>query len=135
LLPKKHRLIGKEVIFLTRKRQYIRQGMFGFFYVKQYPNLAHNQISSHITIKLSKRAVVRHMFKRAVIQYIQDHMIIKIPINDAFYKIFVVFSKDALPELEKKIANFDKKDTIRYVQAEFDKAWKWFTNKLCSGGG
>jgi RNase P protein component len=124
LLPKKHRLIGKEVIFLTKKRQYIRQGMFGFFYAQQYPNLAYNQISSHVTIKLSKRAVVRHTFKRAIVQYIQEHMIIRTTINDRFYKIFVVFSKDALPELEKKIANFTKKDTIRYVQAEFEKAWK-----------
>jgi len=96
--------------------------MFGFFYVKQYPNLAYNQISLHITIKLSKRAVVRHMFKRAVIQYIKDYMIIKTPINKAFYKIFIVFSKDALPELEKKIANFNKKDTIRYIQKEFEKS-------------
>lgn len=124
LLAKKYRLIGKEVIFLTKKRQYIRQGLFGFFYVQQYSNLAYNQLSSHVTIKLSKRAVVRHLFKRAIVQYIQDNMIAHTPIHGKFYKIFIVFSKDALPELEKKIANFTKKDIIKYIQGEFEKSRK-----------
>jgi hypothetical protein len=36
LLPQKQRLTGKDVLFLTRKRQYLKQGLFGFFYFKQY---------------------------------------------------------------------------------------------------
>jgi hypothetical protein len=41
-----------------------------------------------------------------------------------FYKIFIVLSKDHIEEIEKKIANFDKKDIIKYMQKEFDTAWK-----------
>lgn len=132
LLPKAQRLSGKEVIFITRKRQYIWQGLFGFFYIKQYPNIKYNQISSHITIKLSKKAVVRHIFKRAIMQSVQDHNLIKYPINDSFYKFFIVVSKNSIPELEKKIANFTKKDTIKYIQDEFEKSRKWVTNRLDS---
>lgn len=130
MLPKRLRLTGKDVIFITRKRQYIGQGLFGFFYIKQYPNIKNNQFSSHVTIKLSKRSVVRHIFKRAIMENIQKHDLIKYPINDGFYKIFIVLSKDRIPEIEKKIANFSKKDTIIYIQDEFEKAWKWFNAKL-----
>lgn len=130
MLPKKQRLTGKDVIFITRKRQYLSQGLFGFFYVKQYPNIKYNQFSCHITIKLSKRAVRRHIFKRAIIQYVQQHKLIIYSINDLFYKIFIVLSKDRIPEIEKKIANFDKKDTIRYIQEEFEKSRKQFNDRL-----
>ena len=55
---------------------------------------------------------------------VQKQDLIKNPINDGFYKIFIVLSKDRIPEIEKKIANFSKKDTIIYIQNEFEKAWK-----------
>lgn len=130
LLPKRQRLTGKDVIFITRKRQYLSQGLFGFFYVKQYPGVKYNQFSCHITIKLSKRSVVRHMFKRAIIQRIEQHNLVKYPINDAFYKFFIVLSKDRIPEIEKKIANFQKKDTITYIQEEFEKSWKRVNDRM-----
>jgi RNase P protein component len=130
VLPTKLRLTGKDVIFMTRKRQYLSQGLFGFFYIKQYPNIKWNQISSHVTIKLSKRSVVRHMIKRAIMWRVQQHNLTKFPINDAFYKIFIVLSKDRVWEIDKKIANFTKKDTIKYIQEEFEKSWKWFNDKL-----
>lgn len=130
MLAKKLRLTGKDVIFITRKRQYFSQGIFWFFYIKQYPNIKYNQISSHITIKLSKRAVLRHTIKRAIIQGIQEKRLIESPINDIFYKIFIVLSKDRVWEIDKKIANLSKKDTIKYIQEEFGKAWKWFNNRM-----
>jgi len=64
------------------------------------------------------------MIKRAMIQYIEQHNLTKYPINDTFYKFFVVISKDRIPEIEKKIANLEKKDTIKYIQNEFEKARK-----------
>jgi RNase P protein component len=130
VLPQKFRLTGKDVIFVTRKRQYFSQGIFWFFYIKQYPNIKNNQFSSHVTIKLSKRAVVRHMIKRAIIQRVQEANLVKGPINDVFYKIFIVLSKDRVWDIDKKIANLSKKDTIKYIQEEFEKAWKWFITKL-----
>lgn len=130
LLPQKQRLTGKDVLFLTRKRQYLKQGLFGFFYFKQYAWLSYNQFSCHITIKLSKRSVVRHIFKRAIIQYIQQEQYVHSPIHSMFYKIFIVLSKDHIEEIEKKIANFDKKDIIKYMQKEFDTAWKWVNSRM-----
>jgi len=130
LLPKVQRLTGKEVIFMTKRRQYIPQGLFGFFYVKQYPNIKYNQISSHITIKLSKRAVMRHVFKRAIMHSVQKYDLVKHPINDSFYKFFIVVSKNRVPDIQQKIANFSKKDTIKYIQAEFEKSRKLMTEKL-----
>lgn len=124
MLPQKLRLTGKDVIFITRKRQYIQQGLFGFFYIKQYPSIKYNQFSCHITIKLSKRSVVRHKIKRAVIELIQRKKVANISIADAWYKFFIVLAKDRVWDIEKKIANLPKKDTIRYIQEEFEKAWK-----------
>lgn len=132
LLAQKQRLTGKDVMFITRKRQYISQWLFGFFYIRQYPNLKYNQISSHVTIKLSKRAVVRHMVKRAIIQSVQENNLVNYTINDAFHKFFIVVSKDRVWEIDKKIANLSKKDTIKYIRQEFEKAWKWFATRLIS---
>lgn len=132
MLPKKQRLTGKDVIFMTRKRQYLSQGLFGFFYIKQYPSIKYNQFSCHITIKLSKRAVVRRVFKRAIIQRIEQHSLVKYPINNAFYKIFVVLSKNRIEGIEQKIANFNKKDTIIYIQNEFEKSRKRFNDRMYS---
>ena len=116
MLPKEQRLKGKEIIFMTKKRQYIPQGVFGFFYVNQYSNIKYNQISSHITIKLSKRAVMRHVFKRAVMQSVQKYDLVKHPINDSFYKFFIVLSKNHVPEIQQKIANLSKKDIIKTMK-------------------
>lgn len=130
MLPQSQRLTGKDVIFMTKKRQYLSHGVFWFFYIKQYPGVKYNQFSSHVTIKLSKRSVVRHVIKRAIIQEIQEHNLVKTTINDTFYKFFIVLSKDCVWEIDKKIANLSKKDTIRYIQEEFEKAWKWLNIKL-----
>lgn len=70
------------------------------------------------------------MIKRAIIQRVQEANLIEIPINDVFYKVFIVLSKDRVWEIDKKIANLSKKDTIIYIKEEFEKAWKWFTTKL-----
>ncbi len=63
-------------------------------------------------------------------QYIQEHDIVKNSISDVFYKIFIVLSKDRVWEIDKKIANLSKKDTITYIQEEFEKAWKWFNTRM-----
>lgn len=63
-------------------------------------------------------------------QWIQDHDIVNAPINDWFYKIFIVLSKETASEIDKKIANLSKKDTIGYIQEEFAKSWKRFIEKL-----
>lgn len=73
---------------------------------------------------------MRHVIKRAIIQEIQEHNLVKTTINDTFYKFFIVLSKDCVWEIDKKIANLSKKDTIRYIQEEFEKAWKWLNIKL-----
>jgi len=130
LLPQKQRLTWKDVIFITRKRQYLGQGLFGFFYIKQYPNIKNNQFSAHVTIKLSKKSVVRHIIKRAIMQYVQQHDLVKSPLSSTFYKFFIVLSKVRVPELEQKIAKLEKKDTIKYIQEEFEKARKGCTLKL-----
>jgi len=70
------------------------------------------------------------MIKRAIIQYIQNYNAIKNPINESFYKIFIVLSKDRVWEIDKKIANLSKKDTIKYMQEEFWKSWKQFKDRL-----
>ena len=70
------------------------------------------------------------MIKRAIMQCVQDHNLTKFPINNTFYKIFIVLSKDRVWEIDKKIANFPKKDTIKYIQEEFEKAWKRFDAKM-----
>ncbi len=72
------------------------------------------------------------MMKRAIMSYIQKHTLVKYPITTSFYKFFIVLSKDRLWDIEKKIANFPKKDTIKYIEQEFEKSWKRLNNRLSS---
>ncbi len=72
------------------------------------------------------------MIKRAIMGYLQKHNLVKYPINNSFYKFFIVLSKARLEEIEKKIANSPKKDTITYIEEEFEKSWKWLNGKMCT---
>ena len=129
MLAQKYRLQGKDVIFLSRKRQYFSAGLFGFFYRKQYPNNQFHQISLHITIKYSKKSTHRNILKRAIIEWIGQNNVVQKPIKGSFYKIFIVINKNKLEELSKKIANFDKKAIIKYIQSEFIRSWESFQTK------
>lgn len=130
VLAQKYRLQGKDVIFLSRKRQYFSAGLFGFFYRKQYPNNQFNQLSLHITIKYSKRSTQRNALKRAILQQIQDDKTILKPINGYYYKLFIVINKHKLDEFQQKIANFDKNAIIIEVKKQFSYAWEKFISKM-----
>jgi len=71
MFARKLRLKTKEVMFLTKKKQYFGSGLFGFFYFQQYPNLKYNQISFHVSIKYNKHSTARNIIKRAIITRIQ----------------------------------------------------------------
>ncbi len=119
MLAKAFRLTGKDINFLTHKRQFIPWGLFNFFYVRQYPNRKFNQISVNIPLKFDKRATQRRIVKRAIIQFIEEKSLIHKQINGKFYKIFVFLNKKSAPELAKKFASEKKKDTIQYIVKKF----------------
>lgn len=118
MFPKKQRLKTKDVLFLTKKRQYFGNGLFGFFYVLQYPNLKYHQISCHITIKYSKHATARNLLKRAIINWAQS-AIKQNTSEQKYYKIFVVLNKNKLEQLQKDVANQDRKLIVQYIQKQF----------------
>lgn len=130
VLSKTYRLKGKEVNFLSKKRQYFWAGLFGFFYRKQYPQIPHHQISFHVTIKYSKRATERNIIKRAIIQYIQEKDTVYAPIGWYRYKIFVVLNKSKVADIQQKIANLDKKGIIEYIKKEFSSSRWAFTSRI-----
>ena len=74
MLAKKLRVSGKEVRFLTKKRQLFSQGLFMIFFVDQYSNRQFHQISFHIPIVISKRAVHRHQIKRILISSFEQSL-------------------------------------------------------------
>ncbi|GHW02569.1 hypothetical protein AGMMS50249_3550 [candidate division SR1 bacterium] len=94
-----YRLRSKDVRFLTRKRQYFGTGLFGFFFLRQYPNLQKNQISFHVSIKYSKRATQRNKLKRLVMNYLRDTDATKTQIGNGYWKIFIVLNKNKLEGL------------------------------------
>ena len=73
---------------------------------------------------------MRHLIKRAVLDYIQKHDLIKKPLCGQWYKFFVMLNKNALPQRQKQIENADRKHIISFVQGEFEKAWKILNQKL-----
>jgi hypothetical protein len=73
--------------------------------------------------------VVRHIVKRAIIDYIQKHDCIKKSIAGQYYKFFIMINKNTLPQWQKEIETGDKKHILSFVQGEFEKAWKLLNAK------
>lgn len=123
MLSKKQRLKTKDVLFLTKKRQYFGNGLFGFFYVQQYPNLKYHQISCHITIKYNKHATDRNLLKRAIIGYVQEFIKKHTETEQKYYKLFIILNKSKLEQLQKDIANQDRKHIVSHIQKQFEQSF------------
>jgi len=130
MLKKIYRLKWKDIIYLTKRRQFVPAGMFWFFYVKQYPNRKFNQISSHITIKLDKRATRRRIIKKAILTILEKENRVNKPIRWNFYKIFIILNKKQLEYLQKLIASKNKNAIIQYVQKIFIQSFTRFQQKV-----
>lgn len=121
MLKKNLRLKTKDVIYLTKKRNYFGHGFFGFFFVKQYPNIKYSQISFHVSIKYNKNSSARNIIKRAVIAKAKE--IIDKSGDKENRKIFVVLNKNKIAFLQKEFENKDKKDIIASVQTYFEESF------------
>lgn len=130
MLKRIFRLKGKDVNFLVKKRKYFATRHFWFFYFYQYPNLKFNQISVSVPLKYSKKAVKRVFFKRKIINYIQENNLEKNPINNKYYKIFVILNKKNIWELKSQIEKFDKRELNQYILKEFKDSFLKFSKKL-----
>ena len=131
LIKHKFRLRTKDVRYLTKKRQYCVKGIFGFWWIKQYPNRQFNQISCHIGVKLSKNATTRNQLRRVIMNYIRDNSIEQSTINWEFYKIFINLDKNKLPELLKYIQEHNKSEWNAYFANEFESSFTLFKSYLC----
>lgn len=107
MLLHSHRLRSKDVRFLTKKRQYFGWWMFGFFYVKQYPNVKNNQFSFHVSIKLSKKSTVRNKIKRLIMNYLRDTNAVKLAFWEDFYKVFIILNKNKILDSGFKTLDVD----------------------------
>lgn len=130
VLPKKQRLTARDVLFLSKKRQFLPAGFFGFFYVKQYTNLEYNQFSIHVSIKYAKSSVVRNQMKRAVFAYLQNNDRTHKKLGKSYYKIFIIVNKARVAELQKYFANIAQKDIFISVQKLFEQNFIYFGKKL-----
>lgn len=122
MLARKFRLRTKDVKFLTHKRNYFPSGLFWFFYFKQYENLKFNQISFHISLKFSKKAVQRNKFRRCLYNYALANKISDSIIWNSYYKIFVVLQKNKIEEFKKQIENLNEKDILTLITNNFSKS-------------
>lgn len=130
MLKKQFRLTGKDVNFLTKKRQFVPAWLFNFFYRKQYPNNNYSQISVNIPLKFDKRATARREAKRAVLSIIEEKKLADQHIKGQFYKVFVFLNKKMAPDLQQKFAEMAKKDKMEYIRKEFTKSRDQFNKKI-----
>lgn len=130
MLPKKQRLTARDVLFLSKRRQFLPAGFFGFFYFKQYTNLAYNQFSIHISIKYAKSSVIRNQMKRAVFTYLQNEDWTHKKLGKEYYKVFIIVNKARVPELQKYFANIAQKDIFISAQKLFEQNFIYFVKKL-----
>lgn len=127
MLAKQFRLRSKDVKFLTKKRNYISSGFFGFFYVKQYDNLKFNQFSFHIPLKYSKKAIHRNQIRRCLYNYYRIKWLSDKKIWNNYYKVFVVLQKNGIDEFKKQIEKKSEKDILDFVCSVFSVSLSNFT--------
>lgn len=127
MLAKQFRLRSKDVKFLTKKRNYISSGFFGFFYVKQYDNLRFNQFSFHVPLKYSKKAVHRNQIRRCLYNYYRIKWLSDKKIWNNYYKVFVVLQKNGIDEFKKQIEKKSEKDILDFVYSVFSVSLSNFT--------
>lgn len=121
MFPKYKRLTTRDVLFLTKKKNYFANGFFGFFYISQYPNRQYHQISFHVSIKYNKHSTARNILKRAVLQQAEKHINQWLLAKDQ--KIFIILNKNKLPLLQKEFENTSKKDIIPRIQEYFTQSF------------
>ena len=127
MLAKQFRLRSKDVKFLTKKRNYISSGFFGFFYVKQDDNLRFNQFSFHVPLKYSKKAVHRNQIRRCLYNYYRIKWLSDKKIWNNYYKVFVVLQKNGIDEFKKQIEKKSEKDILDFVYSVFSVSLSNFT--------
>ena len=125
MLAKKLRVSGKEVRFLTKKRQLFSHGLFIIFFVDQYPNRQFHQISFHIPIAISKRAVHRHQIKRILISSFEQSLQQYGPWNQ-FYKCFVSLNKNKLEPLITLLQEKSISELKVYLTKQRESAFRSF---------
>lgn len=130
MLPKYQRLKTKDINYIIKKRLVIFTKNFSFFYVPQYPNKSYNQLSCNITLKIDKRSSQRNILKRAIVQYIQQHNLPNIAINNTYYKIFIHINKQNIPAISALLALDDKKATINAIQKLFADDFTQFCSSI-----
>ena len=104
--------------------------MFGFFYVQQYPNLKYNQLSCHISIKYSKHAADRNLLKRAIMRRVKTNVTGEIPTGNSYYKVFILLNKNKLEQLQKDVANQDRKQIIPHIQRQLSQSFTALSRHL-----
>lgn len=132
MLKKQLRLKTKDVKFLTRKGGRYYGTYFSLHSFLQYPNIPHNQISCHISIKYDKRAVHRNTLKKIILQYIQDNKLIHKKRNNKHYKIFIGLNKKTIPKFKQILEEKDKKDTRKTIHRELELLFKYREYRLLS---
>lgn len=128
MFPKYKRLTTKDVLFLTKKKNYFSNDFFGFFYVAQYTNRVHQQISFHVSIKYNKHSTARNILKRSVIK--QAETLISKWLLEKHWKIFITLNKNKIPLLQKEFENMKKKDIILRIQTYFTKSFTALSKHL-----
>lgn len=128
LLKKNNRLQGKEVRFLTRKRQVHHQSIFTIFFAPQYPNRSYHQISFHIPVLLSKRAVKRHKVKRILIKA-YEKLTAQKEYQQTYFKCFVTIQKNKLEQLSQFLINKQDDQLENYLTQQRNSAFTSFLNR------
>lgn len=132
MFAKSQRLQGKEVRYLTRKRQILNRGIFTIFHTEQYPNRAYHQISFHIPLLISKRAVHRHKIKRILIQSSQSSLQKSIHHTGKYAKCFVTLHKSKLQELQHYMHSKDRSGLSNYLNQQIQSAFIPFLQQYAS---
>lgn len=129
VLKKTQRLKGKEVRFLLKKRNVFYSGIFVFYYYSQYPAISHHQLSLHVPLLISKKAVSRHRIKRACLAKLPPNFL-QTAITGKYYKVFITFNKKQLSQQFPQSTQFSASLLAEKVSTLFQNSFTSFVSFL-----
>jgi len=109
MIPRKHKLTGKEINYMLRKWKRIHGNVFTYLIVDQYRNKTHHQRWVHISIKISKKATMRNQIKRLIYSAVKEKYW-----TSRHYKIFISINKKFLPQIISSLERLEKTAILNY---------------------
>lgn len=130
MLWKWFRLTGRSVSFLLSSKRRFRGHYFVFSYAPVRGVVHHHRCSFHVSKKIHKSSVVRHLIKRSVLNYCLRQDFFFVPIHGKYLDVFLHCNPHSYDLWKWFVDNKPRKDIVQNVSLRFASDLARFIDKV-----